>query len=115
MDLLTLALAAVLVAVCFIFRRQNDKLRGIPGPFRLPILGNVQFKFKSLHHQFSEFAERFGDVYRIQILTQSAIVINSYAAYKEAYLKKGKDFIGRPHMLRFEVMKADRGIGFRVS
>jgi len=115
MDLITIILAVVVVTLIYVVCQQKDQLQVIPGPFRLPVFGNVQFRFSELHLQFTEFAQRFGDVFRIQILSQPAVVINSYEAYREAYLKRGKDFIGRPKMLRFEVVRAIRGIAFSVS
>ena len=115
MDFVTISLVSVIVILLCISRKKADPLSLIPGPFRLPIFGNVQFNFPRLHIQFTEFAKRYGEVYRIQILSQPAIVINSYAAFREAYMKKGKDFVGRPHMLRFEIVRANRGIAFRVS
>lgn len=115
MELITIGLASVVALLLYINLRSKDTLSAIPGPFRLPIFGNVQFDFPRLHKQFSEFAERFGEVYRIQILSQPCIVINSYKAMREAYMKKGKDFLGRPNMLRFEVVHASKGIAFRVS
>lgn len=115
MDSITLGLAAVSAALIYIYTRKQDKLSPLPGPFRIPIFGNVQFNFKRLHMQFTEFAHQFGGIYRIQILSQPCIVINSYEAFNEAYIKNNKDFGGRPKMLRFEVMGAVAGIGFRVS
>lgn len=115
MELITVALAGLVIILLFIYSQSKDPLSAIPGPFRLPIFGNIQFNFPKLHRQFTEFASRYGDVYRIQILSQPCIVINSYEAMREAYQKRGKDFIGRPHMLRFERMYATNGIAFRVS
>ncbi|XP_067928294.1 steroid 17-alpha-hydroxylase/17,20 lyase-like [Watersipora subatra] len=113
MDLITISLITVVALLFWVVKRKTDPLNRIPGPFRLPIFGNIQFNFPRMHMQFTEFAQRYGDVFRIQILSQPAIVINSYAALKEAYLQKGKHFIGRPHMLRFEVVRADKGIAFQ--
>ena len=129
MELITAGLAVLVLILLYIYFESKDPLSALPGPFRLPIFGNVQFNFPKLHRQFTEFATRYGDVYRIQILytspyrdvyriqilSQPCIVINSYKAMREAYLKRGKDFMGRPHMLRFERMYATNGIGFRVS
>ena len=115
MELITAGLAVLVLILLYIYFESKDPLSAIPGPFRLPIFGNVQFNFPKLHRQFTEFATRYGDVYRIQILSQPCIVISSYKAMREAYLKRGKDFMGRPHMLRFERMYATNGIGFRVS
>ena len=115
MDILTISLVSIVIILLYVSSRKADPLNQVPGPFRIPIFGNVQFNFPKLHLQFTEFAERYGEIFRIQILSQPAIVINSYAAFREAYSKRGKDFIGRPHMLRFKVIGADRGIGFRVS
>ena len=115
MELITAGLAVLVLILLYIYFESKDPLSALPGPFRLPIFGNVQFNFPKLHRQFTEFATRYGDVYRIQILSQPCIVISSYKAMREAYLKRGKDFMGRPHMLRFERMYATNGIGFRVS
>ena len=105
MELITAGLAVLVLILLYIYFESKDPLSALPGPFRLPIFGNVQFNFPKLHKQFTEFAARYGDVYRIQILSQPCIVINSYKAMREAYLKRGKDFMGRPHMLRYENKK----------
>jgi len=114
MEATTLFLVAV-AASLFYYLRRTDPLSALPGPFRLPIIGNLQFQFSRLHLQFTEFAEKYGDLYRINILSQPAIVINSYSILKEAYVKRGKDFSNRPNMHRFNVIGASQGMAFRVS
>lgn len=115
MELATWALILLCVVLLYLSTRKKDSFNSMPGPFRLPVFGNVQFNFPRLHLQFTEFAQRYGDVYRIQILSQPAVVINSYQAFQQAYSKNGRDFIGRPDTLRFNVIGASNGVAFRVS
>lgn len=117
MELITLGLLSlVIILVIFIRRNDSGSFDSMPGPFRLPLLGNLQFNFPSLHKQFTEYSEKYGEIFRIQILSQPAVVLNSYSIFKEAYSTRGKDIVGRPHKnLRFQTIGASYGVAFRVS
>jgi cytochrome P450 len=72
------------------------KITGPPGPIGLPILGYLPFfSFtKKSHLVFNELAERYGDVYYIQMGQLKQLVLNSDDAIREAF--KEKDLSGRP-------------------
>ena len=64
-----------------------------PGPFPLPIIGNVVKKpeFKS----FSELTKKYGDVFSISLGMNRVVVVNSIELANEALITKAEQFSGR--------------------
>ena len=68
-----------------------------PGPFPLPVLGNLlSISQKMPYRDFANLAKKYGKLFRIQMGSKKAIVINSYEIAREALVTKAKDFAGRP-------------------
>lgn len=86
----------VLVVIRHIFRfmkRRNYP----PGPFGLPIIGNLlQVGRNKPYLALTEFARKYGEVVSIDLGTHSFVILNSIKAAKEAFLTNGKAFEGRP-------------------
>ena len=64
-----------------------------PGPFPLPIIGNVVKKpaFKS----FSELTKKYGDVFSISLGMNRVVVVNTIELANEALITKAEQFSGR--------------------
>ena len=68
-----------------------------PGPFPLPVLGNLlSISQKMPYRDLATMAKKYGKLFRIQMGSKKAIVINSYEIAREALVTKAKDFAGRP-------------------
>ena len=68
-----------------------------PGPFPLPVLGNLlSISLDQPYRDFANMARTYGKLFRVQMGSTKVIVINSYEIAKEALVTKAKDFAGRP-------------------
>ena len=68
-----------------------------PGPFPFPVLGNLlSISQDQPYRDFANMAKKYGKLFRIQMGSKKAVVINSYEIAREALLTKAKDFAGRP-------------------
>ena len=78
-----------------------------PGPFALPIFGNAYLMAcPSKYLSFTEMEKDYGQVFRIYLGTQLAVVISG-DAIKEALVTKAVDFAGRPSLYSADVFSHD--------
>ena len=83
----------IIANYCF----QLFKMKGSPpGPFPLPIIGNLHLLGRRPHLTFKELSKKYGDVFRISFGTKRVVVINAIEPAKEALIQKGVEFAGRP-------------------
>ena len=85
-----------------------------PGPFPFPVLGNLlSISQDKPYRDFANMAKKYGKLFRIQMGSKKAVVINSYEIAREALLTKAKDFAGRPpHFLGSIFGRNGSGIAF---
>ena len=69
-----------------------------PGPrILVPFIGNIPDLFgKDVFSVFKNFREKYGDLVSIYVGSQLIIIVNGYDTIKDALIKKGKWFNGRP-------------------
>ena len=74
----------------------------LPGPSGLPIIGNAhQLNLKTPHFSLTEMAHHHGPIYKMKLLTDHWVVVNTYDVARELYITKGREFAGRPESYRF--------------
>ncbi|KAK7090531.1 cytochrome P450 1A1-like [Littorina saxatilis] len=90
--------AAVGTAVYFFFLKTRYRLP--PGPFALPILGNildVADKKEPFYMKLKRWAdEKYGPVILIYLGPFRCVTLNRLDVVTEAYIERGVDFTGRP-------------------
>ena len=98
-----LFLAASFICVVFtkIIGKKRDKVSGksLPGPKSLPIIGNaLDVDFHSLHLSLFEMVKKYGHVFQIKLLGQTAVIINDVELVRKAFgsAKYGDNFNDRP-------------------
>ena len=61
-----------------------------PGPYGLPVLGYLPFLGTNPHLTFVKLAQKYGDVFQVQMGVNKAVVLNSLDVIKEACAKVSK-------------------------
>lgn len=82
-------LFAVTVAFlwCLLFRRQKPA-NYPPGPWGLPIVGNLPHLGSSPHIALTELSKVYGDVFSVRFGSRDAVVLNSEKVVREALLQR---------------------------
>lgn len=87
---------AVIVLITLIINHFSENKNLPPGPFPLPIIGNVhKFAPDSRHVDFMNMEKQYGNVFRLYLGSQLVVVISG-TAIKEALITKSNEFAGRP-------------------
>ncbi|XP_036969489.1 cytochrome P450 2J6-like [Acanthopagrus latus] len=82
-----------------------------PGPRSLPFIGDLHHIDSSrIHLQFTEFAEKYGNIFSINLFGGRVVVINGYKHVREALVQKGEDFVDRPSIPLFEETFGNKGL-----
>ncbi|XP_067362717.1 cytochrome P450 2G1-like [Channa argus] len=110
----TVILAGLLLALLWFSARNSRKYHLPPGPFALPLVGNLpQLDKNAPFKSFVKFSETYGPVITVYLGWQRAVVLAGFDAVKEALVDHADDFTGRGQ-IPF-VLKATRGYGLVMS
>uniref|UniRef100_A0A672FQE0 Cytochrome P450 2F2-like n=1 Tax=Salarias fasciatus TaxID=181472 RepID=A0A672FQE0_SALFA len=105
--------SVVLLLVClyFLIIKTRRPRNFPPGPFALPILGNLlQLSLEDPLKYVEKLRRNYGNVYSLFIGSNPAVVISGLKVMKEAMLTKGVDFAGRPQNLFINAITMKRGV-----
>jgi cytochrome P450 len=91
--------------------RSSTQLKKIPGPPILPIVGNLPNIDKHQYLSFTKMAKQYGDIFQVRIFFQPIVVINGLETIRQALLKQGDDFAGRPNFYTLVNTVKGRTIG----
>lgn len=111
MDVLTLSLALLLISVVFLWCLLTGTGQGKqlpPGPRGLPIIGCLlDIDKRQPYRTFTAWGKAFGDVISFPLLHERLVMLNSYTAIKEAFVRHGDVFSGRPliHYIRDNLVR----------
>ncbi|XP_078697516.1 cytochrome P450 2C30-like [Branchiostoma floridae x Branchiostoma belcheri] len=81
-----------------------------PGPPALPIVGHLPWLGQKSHRNLTEWGKRYGDIIAVRFGSEDVVVLNSYRAFKEAYMDLSAEFAGRAS-LPLANMFSDNGKG----
>ncbi|XP_072044317.1 cytochrome P450 2J2-like [Amphiura filiformis] len=104
---------AIYLFVSFSLKRRK-KLP--PGPWSLPLLGNIPILAIGLYctgaelpeHLLTEMAKKYGKVFKLKIFTKLIVVVNGYESIKEAF--KNHHINDRPESQLFEETELNEGV-----
>ncbi|NXU57844.1 CP1A5 protein, partial [Turnix velox] len=110
-------LAAVVFGVVFLLIQslQHDVPKGLkrpPGPRGLPILGNVLELRKDPHLVLTKMSQKYGDIMEIRIGTRPVVVLSGLETIKQALVKQGEEFMGRPDLYSFRLIGDGQSLTF---
>ncbi|NXI59436.1 CP1A4 protein, partial [Chloroceryle aenea] len=87
-------------------------LRSPPGPRGYPILGNVLELRKDMHLALTRLSQKYGDVMEVRIGTRPVVVLSGLETIKQALVKQGEDFMGRPDLYSFQYISNGQSLAF---
>ena len=67
-----------------------------PGPFPLPVVGNLHLLGRQAPMIFKDLSKEYGDVFGISLGSKRVVVINAIEPARDSLIQKGADFAGRP-------------------
>ncbi|XP_072042928.1 cytochrome P450 2U1-like [Amphiura filiformis] len=120
-DLSTILLACILfLSLHYLLRhylwKSHRNFNLPPGPNGWPVLGNLpSLDPVAPYLSLNRFAEKYGSVFRLKFGSYPVVVLNSYEAVKEAFIKHGDDYNDRPKLVLFEMGAKGKGILFSYS
>ncbi|NXG10008.1 CP1A5 protein, partial [Sakesphorus luctuosus] len=87
-------------------------LKSPPGPRGYPILGNVLELRKDTHLTLTKLSQKYGDVMEVRIGMQPVLVLSGLETIKQALVKQGEDFMGRPDLHSFRFVADGQSLAF---
>ena len=102
-------LAVILVTI--IVNRFSATRQLPPGPFPLPIIGNLhKLAADSRYVDLMAMEKQYGRVFRLYLGSQLAIIVSGAEAVKEVLVTRSADFAGRPSMYTMEVYSQGKAV-----
>ncbi|NWQ99093.1 CP1A4 protein, partial [Paradoxornis webbianus] len=112
--LLAAAAFCLVLAVLQWLQRQPvpEGLRRPPGPRGCPVLGNVLELRKDPHLALTRLSRRYGDVMQVHIGSRPVLVLSGLDTIRQALVKQGEDFMGRPDLPSFHYISNGQSLAF---
>ncbi|XP_058486184.1 cytochrome P450 1A1 [Solea solea] len=92
-----------------------EGLRRLPGPKPLPIIGNVLEVGSRPYLSLTEMGKRYGHVFQIQIGMRPVVVLSGSETVRQALIKQGDDFSGRPDLYSFRFISNGKSLAFSTD
>ncbi|KAJ7506022.1 cytochrome P450 [Mycena galericulata] len=92
---------ALFIALCayVVVKLWPSKTLSLPGPAGWPIIGNLlELDVEYLYIKCRDWAQVYGDVYRLNVLGGTMVVVNSATAATELLEQRGPKYSSRPDM-----------------
>ncbi|XP_006270110.2 cytochrome P450 1B1 isoform X2 [Alligator mississippiensis] len=111
--LLLLSLLAMLhLGKHLLLERQQQRCREPPGPFAWPLIGNAAQLGSTPHLAFTRLARAYGDIFQLRLGTWPVVVLNGEQAIRQALVRQGATFAGRPPFPSFQLVSGGRSLAF---
>lgn len=82
-----------------------------PGPLAWPLVGNAVQLGDAPHLYFARLAKKYGDVFQIKLGSRAVVVLNG-DSIKQALVKQGSAFAGRPDFTSFQFVGGGDSMAF---
>jgi cytochrome P450 family 1 subfamily A polypeptide 1 len=111
-----------MITVCLIYMLMKflhtdvpEGLRRLPGPKPLPIIGNALELGDRPYLSLTAMAQRYGDIFQIQIGMRPVVVLSGHETVRQALIKQGDDFAGRPDLYSFQFINEGKSLAFSTD
>ncbi|KAG8144930.1 hypothetical protein E2320_013337 [Naja naja] len=114
--LISLAVFCLLFLVLQTFQKQIPRgLKRIPGPRGYPLIGNLLEVGTDVHLSLTQMSKAYGDVMMIHLGTKPILVLSGLETIKEALVRHGEDFKGRPDLHTFRHVADGQSLSFSTD
>lgn len=120
LSLVSLFLALTTIFVVYEYRmkknRDEDKAEGrmrlnVPhGPVSLPFIGNMLQLGRRPYETLFKMWDIYGPIFRIKLGKETVVVLNGTDIIREALIKNGKEFAGRPKLYMIHATLKGKGL-----
>lgn len=112
-----LLLATIIFCIVFWVVRASKTqvpkgLKSPPGPWGLPLIGHVLTLGKNPHLSLTKLSQRYGDVLQIRIGSTPVVVLSGMDTIRQALVRQGDDFKGRPDLYSFTLINNGQSLTF---
>uniref|UniRef100_A0A7M4FUS4 Cytochrome P450 1A n=2 Tax=Crocodylus porosus TaxID=8502 RepID=A0A7M4FUS4_CROPO len=113
-------IASIIFCLIFIiirsFQQQNPQgLKRLPGPRGYPLIGNMMEVGRNPHLSLTQMSRKYGDVMQIRIGTKPVLVLSGLDTIRQALVKQGEDFMGRPDLYSFRNVADGESLAFSTD
>lgn len=84
-------------------RPERETFIDPPGPFALPIIGNILLLGGQPHLNLTHLADLYGEIYTLRLGRRKVVVLNSVKIAREVLVKNARYFSDRPPFQSFQV------------
>lgn len=109
--LLVASVAVLLSLQLWRWHRQGLQRHSPPGPFAWPVIGNAAQLGNAPHRYFVRLAKKYGNVFQIKLGSRTVVVLNG-DSIKQALVKQGLEFAGRPDFASFRIVSNGDSLAF---
>ncbi|KAI3362985.1 hypothetical protein L3Q82_011657, partial [Scortum barcoo] len=86
-------------------------VRSPPGPLAWPVIGNAAQLGNAPHLYFARMAQKYGNVFQIKLGCRDVVVLNGQSI-RQALVKQGSEFAGRPDFTSFQYVSNGHSLAF---
>uniref|UniRef100_A0A8C1TUF0 Cytochrome P450 1A n=1 Tax=Cyprinus carpio TaxID=7962 RepID=A0A8C1TUF0_CYPCA len=112
--------AIITICVVYLLMRLThikipEGLQKLPGPKPLPIIGNVLEVGNNPHLSLTAMSKCYGPVFQIQIGMRPVVVLSGNDVIRQALLKQGEEFAGRPDLYSSRFIGDGKSLAFSTD
>ncbi|XP_070696899.1 cytochrome P450 1B1 [Pempheris klunzingeri] len=111
---LLLACVTLLFSLHLLGWLRQRSVRCPPGPLAWPVIGNAAQLGKTPHLYFTRMAKKYGKVFQIKLGCRTVVVLNG-DSIKQALVKQGPEFAGRPDFTSFQYVSNGDSLAFGTT
>ncbi|XP_010592052.2 cytochrome P450 1A1 [Loxodonta africana] len=87
-------------------------LKSPPGPWGWPLIGHVLTLGKNPHLALTRLSQQYGDVMQVRIGSTPVLVLSGLDTIRQALVRQGDDFKGRPDLYSFTLIMDGQSMTF---